>query len=75
MHDEWELLVITEGIEPGDLVEVENEDGETETMVFVKTKGKGVFLKGNNGEIARFSSSTLDETSGYRSIVGKFEES
>lgn len=74
MHDEWELLCISDEIEPGDLIDVEDDEGDTIQMVFVRHEGKGVILKGPNGEVSRFSSATLEEIGGYRNIIGKSQD-
>lgn len=73
---EWELLTIAEDIEQGDHVMVESDDGEDPTsMMFVKCSTKYVLLKDNNGELIKFSTTTLEELEGNRYITGKCDVS
>lgn len=71
---EWDLLVISEAIEPGDRIVVDY-DGDEEIMIFVKEKdSKTVILKDSNKEQRFFSKQSLEERSGNGIILGKVEE-
>lgn len=71
MYSEWELMAISEDIEPGDTVIVESDDGE-ELLVFVQEKNKNVILfRDADGEIRQFSQSSLEEIGGSAMITGK----
>jgi hypothetical protein len=73
--NEWQLLVESEEIEPGDLIVVEKENGKTMRMRFTKIKeGKYVMLKDGLGDLYHFSADSLEEIDGQnRIIVGKYE--
>jgi len=72
MYDEWELLVITDDIEQGDYIDVEDCESEVFKMIYVKENSKHVILKDENGALCRFSKSTLDEVGEpYRRILEK----
>jgi magnesium-transporting ATPase (P-type) len=69
---EWELLVIAEDIEPGDSILVEEEDGSSADMVFIKVRPRGVVeLLDIDGSSRLYSASSLEELKGYSCIVGK----
>ena len=70
-HSEWELMANSEDIEPGDWVIVENEDGSTQKLQYVKCKGGCVILRDRKGELFKFSSDSLEESEGERIITGK----
>lgn len=71
---EWDLLVISEAIEPGDRIVVDY-DGDEEIMIFVKEKdSKTVILKDSKKEQRFFSKQSLEERSGNGIILGKVEE-
>lgn len=70
---EFDLLVIAEEIEPGDVLVVE-EDGEEIYMVFVKElDAKTVLLKDRSKQERLFSKLTLEERDGEAFIIGKKE--
>lgn len=70
-HSEWELLTISEDIEVGDTVYVEDENGDNHDMVYVGTSKKGVKLLDVEGETRVFSQDSLEEIGGYCVIAGK----
>lgn len=70
---EWELLEITDDIEPGDLVDVDD-CGATIKMVFVKCDRNIVTLKPRGGQRRYFRGSSLEEIDGEAYITGKSED-
>jgi hypothetical protein len=70
-HSEWELLANSEDIEPGDWVSVENEDGSTQKLQYIKQKSGYVILRDRKGELFKFSADSLEESGGERIITGK----
>lgn len=71
---EWDLLVVAEEIEQGDVLVVEA-DGDTEEMVFVKEKdSKTIILKDKTKTQRFFSKHSLEERGGDYVILGKKEE-
>lgn len=70
---EWDLMCISEDLEPGDYVVVE-EDGEEEVMIFVKERdSKAVILKDRAKNERVFSKLTLEEREGNALILRKHE--
>lgn len=70
-HNEWELLEISEDIEQGDTIVIDD-DGEEIVMIFVKyTKGVVTLRKGDS--VRKFRASSLEEIDGNACIVGKNE--
>lgn len=68
---EWDYLVEALGIEEGDMVAVENEEGETEELEFMGTTKVGIYLRDSEGEEFVFSKDSLEELDEpYRVIVG-----
>lgn len=70
MNNEWELLVIADDIEQGDLVCVTDGDTDT-TMIFVKYERKLVHLKDSEDRIRKFKAASLEELDGEAFITGK----
>jgi bifunctional DNA-binding transcriptional regulator/antitoxin component of YhaV-PrlF toxin-antitoxin module len=70
MRNEWNLLVDSDGIEIGDDLIVEDDDGET-ICKLKKYNSKFVWLKNEDGTVDRFSAETLESVSGYKVIKGK----
>lgn len=74
-HNEWELLVAAEDIEPGDTLTIEEEGGDQSKAQFVKEKGRGTIeLKGKEGAVRLFSVHNLEELEGYAFITGKVHD-
>jgi len=71
---EWELLCAAAGIEQGDAVSVEREDGETVLMVFMNVSRGNVKLRDRDGSMHKFSASSLEEVDGSAMITGKSDE-
>lgn len=71
MRSEWDLLVDSEGVEIGDDIVVEDDDGTESACRLTKYSGKFVWLKGEDGAVDRFSTETLESVNGYRVIKGK----
>jgi hypothetical protein len=71
VRNEWELLVIAEDIEPGDYLEVEGENSDTEYLMLVKESRHALILRDADGELVNFSPITLEEINGYRHILCK----
>ncbi|MEM4379107.1 MAG: hypothetical protein QXL01_00270 [Thermoplasmatales archaeon] len=74
-HNEWELLEISENIEQGDLISVEDDEGYSKLYVYVKSSGKLVYLKcPQTKEIRKFSAESLEEIDGEGYITGKYDK-
>ena len=72
MYSEWELMAISEDIEPGDTVIAEDDSGEEELLIFVRQKNANVvILKDEAGNLRNFSTQSLEELGGSSSIKGK----
>jgi len=60
-YTEWELMVIEEDLEPGDIVFVD-ENGTYKEFIFVRDVGKIVYLREKGSKILRkFNTKTLEE--------------
>lgn len=70
---EWSLLVEAEDITKGDFIVVEDDEGNTEQLVYYGERKKSVILKDFNGDVYMFDEESLEEKKGYRKIVGKAE--
>jgi hypothetical protein len=70
--NEWELLCDADGIEAGDSIIIEADDGHTLVVRFFRYKKPTVILVDDNGAPMRFSAETLESASGYWQITGKF---
>jgi hypothetical protein len=75
VYSEWELLEISEDIEPGDMVTVESDTGE-DTLIFVKQKNQHTLVLKEvvGGKIRHFSTQSLEEIGGDYIITGKSNE-
>ena len=74
MHTEWDLLVLSESIEIGDCILVEDENGDTLKLklIWVRVRPRHlVCLQDDEDEEHLFSGHTLEEIGGYRYILGK----
>lgn len=71
--NEWELLVTSEGIEPGDTLDVD-EDGDNILMVFNSYRGGKVYCTGSEGIKRSFRATNLEEVNGTAFIVKKSDE-
>lgn len=59
--NEWELLLVAEGIEQGDPINVEDtESGEVVEMTYVKSVGHNVYLKAKNKQVHVFCGKSLE---------------
>lgn len=67
--DEWELMVTTEDLEPGEYVKVVK-GSKTLKMMIVKEDRYGVMLKGTDGSMHQFSRNDLCDRYGWM-ITGK----
>lgn len=68
---EWQLLLDSEGIEIGDEITVEFENGHQVVMKLNRYTEKSVTLKDKDEHKWKFDSETLESEDGYPIIVGK----
>lgn len=63
VHSEWDLLTISEDIEPGDEVNVEDTDtGAVSLYIYVKSDKKWTYLRNKESrEIIKFNAETLED--------------
>jgi hypothetical protein len=71
MRNEWDLLVDSDGIDIGDNITVENDDGTESIYRLTKYSSESVWLKGEDGAAYRFSADTLESVNCYKVITGK----
>jgi hypothetical protein len=68
--DEWELMTITEDLEPGDYVSVASANFKKAKMMIVRSDRSSVYLKDQNGEVHSFSRTDLSNRNNWY-IVGR----
>ena len=69
----WDLLIDSEDIHIGDMIEVEMEDGSSEEMKLVKYTEKYVYLRDLDKVLFKFRADSLESRGGTMLIVGKVE--
>jgi len=69
----WDLLVTSEDISIGDILEVEREDGSTEEMKLVRYSQKYVTLRGADRTLWKFLADSLESRCGTMLILGKVD--
>jgi len=70
---EWELLEITEEIEPGDTLVIEHE-GVEQLLVFKKFDAGIIYMVDSARKTRRFRGTSLEEIGGSGFILRKSEE-
>jgi len=74
-YTEWELLEISEQLEPGDFISVEEDDGQITKCIYVKNTGKFLHLKDiSTKEIRKFNTESLEEIEGSGCVVGRCDD-